>query len=71
MDNVKSKAGYVLIYDLGGGSTEVSLARNAKNPEILFTISIPWGARNSSEAFGLSAYDEENADRRVARYTVG
>ena len=74
MDNVKSRAKYVLIYDLGGGSTEVSLALNTKNPEILFTISIPWGARNASEAFALSAYEPEKAEllrREIRRWVEG
>lgn len=74
MDNVKSKAKYVLIYDLGGGSTEISLAKNTKNPEIMFTISIPWGARNASEAFALSSYEPEKAEllrREIRRWVDG
>lgn len=41
--NVKGKAPYVLVYDLGGGSTEITLATNDDKPEILYTVSIPWG----------------------------
>lgn len=52
---------YVVLYDLGGGSTEVTLATNTPNPQILHTFSIPWGARNASEAFELVEYREENA----------
>ncbi len=63
MDNVRSRAQYVLMYDLGGGSTEISLARRSKNPEMIFTISIPWGARNASEAFNLKEYSDDNASR--------
>ena len=59
--NVKGKAPYVLVYDLGGGSTEITLATNSDNPEILHTISIPWGARNATEAFGLENYNPESA----------
>ena len=61
--NVKGKAPYVLVYDLGGGSTEITLATNNDNPEILHTISIPWGARNATEAFGLENYEEEKAEK--------
>ena len=51
--NSLEKAPYVVVYDLGGGSTEITLATNDKTQKILYTISIPWGARNASEAFGL------------------
>lgn len=64
MQNVKNEAKkYVIVYDLGGGSTEITLATHSMNPQILYTISIPWGARNSSEKFGLMDYDEEKAAR--------
>ena len=62
IEHVLGKSKYVVVYDLGGGSTEVTLAENSKNPKIISTISIPWGARNSSEAFDLVEYDEERAD---------
>lgn len=52
---------YAVVYDLGGGSTEISLATRSLTPEILHTISIPWGARNSSEKFSLVDYDQEKA----------
>nr|QIM10724.1 hypothetical protein PlAlph_6160 [uncultured Alphaproteobacteria bacterium] len=52
---------YAVVYDLGGGSTEISLATRSLTPEILHTISIPWGARNSSEKFNLVDYDQEKA----------
>ena len=61
MEHVWGKSKYVVVYDLGGGSTEVSLASNAKNPEIIYSVSIPWGARNSSEAFDLVEYNAERA----------
>lgn len=61
--NVKGKAPYVLIYDLGGGSTEITLATNDENPKILHTISISWGARNASEAFSLVEYEQKNAHK--------
>ena len=58
----KDKA-YVLVYDLGGGSTEITLATNEPEPKMLYTISIPWGARNASEAFDIIEYDSEKARR--------
>ena len=54
---------HTLVYDLGGGSTEITLATNETNPKILHTISIPWGARNSAEAFNLINYDENNKQK--------
>lgn len=64
LDNVKNNpAKYVVVYDLGGGSTEVTLATNCKNPEVIHTVSIPWGARNSSEYFNLKDYNAENAEK--------
>ena len=63
LSHVCGKTKYVVVYDLGGGSTEITLATNTKNPHILHTISIPWGARNASEAFNLVEYNEENAAR--------
>ncbi len=71
--NAKGKAPYVLVYDLGGGSTEITLATNEKNPKILYTISIPWGARNASEAFDLAEYVPEKAEKlrlEVAKYVA-
>lgn len=61
MEHVRGKSKYVVVYDLGGGSTEVTLATNAQNPEIIYSVSIPWGARNASEAFNLVEYHPEKA----------
>lgn len=63
LSHVCGKTDYVLLYDLGGGSTEITLATNTQNPQILEIISIPWGARNSSEVFNLSEYNPENAEK--------
>ena len=71
--NVKGREPYVLVYDLGGGSTEITLATNEQNPKILYTVSIPWGARNASEAFDLAEYIPENATKlrsEVAKYVT-
>lgn len=58
----KSKK-YLLVYDLGGGSTEVTLALNGETPKILHTVSIPFGARNATEFFSLKNYDAARAFR--------
>ncbi|MBE6445603.1 MAG: hypothetical protein E7019_06125 [Alphaproteobacteria bacterium] len=63
LGHVCEKTKYVVLFDLGGGSTEITLASNTKNPHILHTISIPWGARNASEAFNLVEYNSEDANR--------
>ena len=40
-EHVKGKSKYVVVYDLGGGSTEVTLATNTAVPDIICSISIP------------------------------
>lgn len=70
--NADSGKEYVVVYDLGGGSTEITLATNKDNPEIIYTVSVPWGARNATEAFDLLEYDEEKAAKladEVRKYT--
>ena len=64
--NADKNKQYVVVYDLGGGSTEISLATNEQKPQVLYTISIPWGARNSSEIFDLAVYNQENAQKLEA-----
>ena len=67
MANVKDEnVKYVVVYDLGGGSTEITLATKEIKPKILHTVSIPWGARNSSEKFNLNDYDEIKAGKLAA-----
>lgn len=53
---------YLFVYDLGGGSTEITLATNTETPEILTTISVPLGARNATEIFHLSEYNQKGAE---------
>lgn len=48
---------YAIVYDLGGASTEISLAENNDKARILHTISIPWGSRNASVAYDLQEFD--------------
>ena len=63
---------YVVVFDIGGGSTEITLATNEPNAKILHTISIPLGARNSAEKFSLTEYNQTNADnlrKEIQNYT--
>lgn len=60
--NAEKDKDYILVYDLGGGSTEITLAELKPSPKIIHTISIPWGARNAAEHFNLRVYDEQKAD---------
>jgi len=57
---------YLFVYDLGGGSTEITLATNTPTPEILTTISVPLGARNATEIFHLSDYNQKGAEELEA-----
>lgn len=63
MLNAPKDKKYVVVYDLGGASTEISLAENSAKTHILYTISIPWGARNSAEAYDLKEFKKANALR--------
>lgn len=60
LSHVQGQSKYVVLFDMGGGSTEITLSSNTAQPQILHTVSIPWGARNASEAFDLVEYSEEN-----------
>lgn len=63
MMNCDKNKKYIAVFDMGGGSTEVTFATNSSKPQIIYSISIPWGARNASEAFGFGGYDKEKADK--------
>lgn len=72
MLNAPKSSPYVLVYDLGGGSTEITLATNEQQPRVLYTISIPWGARNAAEAFDILEYDAEKSEKlraEIKKYT--
>jgi exopolyphosphatase/guanosine-5'-triphosphate,3'-diphosphate pyrophosphatase len=60
--NASKDKKYLFVYDLGGGSTEVTLALNGESPEILETVSIPLGARNATEMFKLANYNKKGAE---------
>jgi exopolyphosphatase / guanosine-5'-triphosphate,3'-diphosphate pyrophosphatase len=60
--------GPALIFDIGGGSTEVVLvSTDAIVPEILDWISIPWGVVSLTES---EQHDEDDADARAASYAA-
>ncbi|MDR1694324.1 MAG: hypothetical protein LBR70_03930 [Lactobacillaceae bacterium] len=63
MMNCDKSKKYVVVFDMGGGSTEVTFAANTNPAQIIYSISIPWGARNASEAFGFGKYDKGKADK--------
>lgn len=68
--NAPEDKDYVLVYDLGGGSTEITFAKR-NSGEILHTVSIPWGARNASECFDLHEYTPQKAlplQREIEKY---
>ena len=63
---------YLFVYDLGGGSTEITLATNEARPQIIETISVPLGARNATEIFNLKDYNIKGAqelENAVKKYT--
>jgi exopolyphosphatase/guanosine-5'-triphosphate,3'-diphosphate pyrophosphatase len=58
--------GPALIFDIGGGSTELVLTENGTAaPRILDWISVPWGVVSLTETFGGEAGDEA---ARLVRY---
>ncbi len=63
MPLLKRNVKRALVFDIGGGSTEITLAARGSVPRILHTVSIPWGARNASEKFDLREYDKSHAAR--------
>lgn len=74
ISHVRGKKTYVVIVDLGGGSTEIVVATNSEKPNIINTVSIPWGSRTASDAFKLETYDENNAQKlreEIARWVEG
>ena len=64
--NAPENAEYVVVYDLGGGSTEITLAQRYPELKILYSLSMPWGARNASEAFELSEYNQKGYEKLTA-----
>lgn len=70
--NAPHSVPYVLVYDLGGGSTEITLATNEEKPKVIYTVSVPWGARNAAEGFDILEYEEEKAEKlkaEIKKYT--
>ncbi len=60
--------GPALIFDIGGGSTEVVLvSTDGVVPEILDWESVPWGVVSLTES---EPHDENDADARIAAYAA-
>ncbi len=60
--------GPALIFDIGGGSTELVLvSTGGVMPEILDWVSVPWGVVSLTES---EPYDHEDADARDAGYAA-
>jgi exopolyphosphatase / guanosine-5'-triphosphate,3'-diphosphate pyrophosphatase len=65
---LESGEGPALIFDIGGGSTEVVLvSTDSIVPEILDWTSIPWGVVSLTES---EVHDEEDADARATAYAA-
>lgn len=62
-------AGPAMIFDIGGGSTELVLVstNNDADPEILDWISVPWGVVSLTESGPIDQSDEPG---RIAAYAV-
>lgn len=70
--NADKNEPYVVVYDIGGGSTEITLAE-CETAKIIATVSIPWGARNASEHFSINDYDEEKVQifkQEILKYII-
>lgn len=61
--NADQQKPYVFVFDIGGGSTELTLATNEVSPKILYTISIPLGARIAAEKYDILEFDNEKTDK--------
>ncbi len=66
--NAPAQAKYAVLYDLGGGSTEITLAE-VRNARILHTVSIPWGGRNAAEAFELQEFEPHKQKKLIDEIT--
>lgn len=69
--NADKNKKYVALFDIGGGSTEITLATNSDSPQIIKSISIPLGSRTSAEKFDLKSYDKEKVqhlDNEISGY---
>jgi len=64
--NADATVRFMVVFDLGGGSTEITLAENSSSPRIMHSVSIPWGGRNAAEAFALQEFDRERQQKLAA-----
>ena len=65
---LRSLTGSLLVFDIGGGSTELGWLRlrSGRPPQILDTLSIPFGVVNLTERYGGSRIAPEVYDAMVA-----
>lgn len=49
---IEDEASHVLVFDIGGGSTEVAWVEAGNNPRILDSLSLPCGVVDMSERYG-------------------
>ena len=56
--------GPALIFDIGGGSTELVLIDGAADPQILDWVSVPWGVVSLSETSGPEGLSEAERQER-------
>jgi exopolyphosphatase/guanosine-5'-triphosphate,3'-diphosphate pyrophosphatase len=63
---LRAGARRVLLFDIGGGSTELAWIRlGGDRPAFLGTLSLPWGVVSLAEQFGKAAGTEEGFDAMV------
>lgn len=63
---LRAGARRVLLFDIGGGSTEVAWVRlGGDRPAFLGTLSLPWGVVSLAEHFGPAASTDEGFDAMV------
>ncbi len=68
------KSKYVCVFDIGGASTEITIATNENNPKIIQSTSIPLGGRNSAEKYNITEYNQSSAQELISetkQYTKG
>lgn len=57
--NIKAEAEYVILYDIGGGSSEVILAEASNGIKVIDMVSIPFGSATASEKLNLIDYSKD------------
>ena len=63
--NIKKSSEYVVLYDIGGGSSEVILAEVKDDVKIIDMISIPFGSATSSQKLNLIDYNKDKYNNLI------